>query len=459
MSETPDQKVEDVLSSVRRLVSSEMPRKPRTEVPSGPGALVLTKDHMVPTDRSPQAATRSLEERIAELEEAVGGQDTEFEPDGSEDQAQHRPDRIVISRPPVVEGQPTRVKSRRLSKISMVETGPANGEAAPESDSAASSDGPDLAEFRRESQIVSKPALKGPGAPSDKVHKPAQSRDYVDTDAEAPMAEEVPTVARASAEVTAFSDPDDVVRTFEARIEAGRPISDPSPLHQPDPDTGAKTTKEGTAGVEGGAQLKGLDEAPEDFDTALSNAVAASLSGLDQARGESVEHQDYLDANEFDGTSDPEITAAQILSGMDTSSPETPSQESQPLVLNDPKTEQLETSTDEADTADRDDAANASGEVSNSLETEPAESVEPLADDTKGEDRVQKDAEAESLDTSSDQVAAVLADMPDDEAMRLLIARMIRAELQGDLGEQITRNVRKLVRREIKRALSAEDLT
>ena len=48
--------------------------------------------------------------------------------------------------------------------------------------------------------------------------------------------------------------------------------------------------------------------------------------------------------------------------------------------------------------------------------------------------------------------------MPDDEAMRLLIARMIREELQGDLGERITRNVRKLVRREIKRALTSRDL-
>ena len=43
--------------------------------------------------------------------------------------------------------------------------------------------------------------------------------------------------------------------------------------------------------------------------------------------------------------------------------------------------------------------------------------------------------------------------------MRLLISRMIRDELQGDLGEKITRNVRKLVRREVQRALTSKDLT
>jgi hypothetical protein len=35
---------------------------------------------------------------------------------------------------------------------------------------------------------------------------------------------------------------------------------------------------------------------------------------------------------------------------------------------------------------------------------------------------------------------------------------MIREELQGALGERITRNVRKLVRAEINRALIARDL-
>ena len=45
----------------------------------------------------------------------------------------------------------------------------------------------------------------------------------------------------------------------------------------------------------------------------------------------------------------------------------------------------------------------------------------------------------------------------DEEALRGLVRDMIRQELQGVLGERITRNVRKLVRREIQRALAAEE--
>ncbi len=57
--------------------------------------------------------------------------------------------------------------------------------------------------------------------------------------------------------------------------------------------------------------------------------------------------------------------------------------------------------------------------------------------------------------------AALLADeapMIDEETLRDLVSEIVRQELQGALGERITRNVRKLVRREIQRALTAHDL-
>lgn len=46
----------------------------------------------------------------------------------------------------------------------------------------------------------------------------------------------------------------------------------------------------------------------------------------------------------------------------------------------------------------------------------------------------------------------------DEESLRELVADIVREELQGALGERITRNVRKLVRREIHRALTAHEL-
>ncbi|MCI2399057.1 hypothetical protein [Aliiroseovarius subalbicans] len=45
----------------------------------------------------------------------------------------------------------------------------------------------------------------------------------------------------------------------------------------------------------------------------------------------------------------------------------------------------------------------------------------------------------------------------DEDALRELVARLVREELQGSIGERITRNVRRLVRREIQRALTLKD--
>jgi hypothetical protein len=45
----------------------------------------------------------------------------------------------------------------------------------------------------------------------------------------------------------------------------------------------------------------------------------------------------------------------------------------------------------------------------------------------------------------------------DEEGLRDMIATIVREELQGELGDRITRNVRKLVRREINRALAGRE--
>lgn len=49
-------------------------------------------------------------------------------------------------------------------------------------------------------------------------------------------------------------------------------------------------------------------------------------------------------------------------------------------------------------------------------------------------------------------------DFLDEDALRDLVADIVRQELQGALGERITRNVRKLVRREIYRAMASQEL-
>lgn len=106
--------IEDVLSSIRRLVSEEPARRKPAPVNEEPGKLVLTPAFRViesdereavgaetdvpvesvdeaDTDNVAEAETAaetweeiSLEDRIAELEAAVAGRDDEWEPDGSE---------------------------------------------------------------------------------------------------------------------------------------------------------------------------------------------------------------------------------------------------------------------------------------------------------------------------------------------------------------------------------------
>ena len=46
----------------------------------------------------------------------------------------------------------------------------------------------------------------------------------------------------------------------------------------------------------------------------------------------------------------------------------------------------------------------------------------------------------------------------DEEALRALVVEIVHQELQGKLGERITRNVRNLVRREVHRALTSQEL-
>lgn len=71
--------------------------------------------------------------------------------------------------------------------------------------------------------------------------------------------------------------------------------------------------------------------------------------------------------------------------------------------------------------------------------------------------RSQPEARRDADDDEEESLFAGADALIDEETLRILVADIIRKELQGTLGERITRNVRKLVRREIQRALSSQD--
>lgn len=90
-------------------------------------------------------------------------------------------------------------------------------------------------------------------------------------------------------------------------------------------------------------------------------------------------------------------------------------------------------------------------------EAEPEAAPEDWADAAEAAvraelaDEVESEAYARFLDDTPEEVTF------DEAAMRELVRDIIREELQGTLGERITRNVRKLVRAEIARAMAVRD--
>jgi hypothetical protein len=102
------------------------------------------------------------------------------------------------------------------------------------------------------------------------------------------------------------------------------------------------------------------------------------------------------------------------------------------------------------------------------LEWQDHDEAEMVRDAAELQDPEASDAGLNSASLAEDAVTDAtldaLADSAGDESyldedsLRELVADIVRSELQGALGERITRNVRKLVRREIHRALAAQDL-
>ena len=86
--------------------------------------------------------------------------------------------------------------------------------------------------------------------------------------------------------------------------------------------------------------------------------------------------------------------------------------------------------------------------------TADAAEAAPDADEMYGDDLA---PDPEDVVMGSAVANPVEGRLIDPDMMREMVSQMIREELQGEMGERITRNVRKLVRREINRVLSAQE--
>ena len=77
------------------------------------------------------------------------------------------------------------------------------------------------------------------------------------------------------------------------------------------------------------------------------------------------------------------------------------------------------------------------------------------ADNAEGDNAETVEVDVEPQQAAFSQSADEILD---EDALRDIVSEIVREELQGALGERITRNVRKLVRREIHGALAAQEL-
>jgi hypothetical protein len=189
--------------------------------------------------------------------------------------------------------------------------------------------------------------------------------------------------------------------------------------------------------VEGGAPLQSLPEdyaqnAPSDADGNLAEGSAdvddLSKSDATEAQEPAPEApQSDVDVSASDEAEDEAWDAGEAL---DWSDAEAPSEGPRRLHLHDAQ------------------------EVHEAPDTLRS-SYDTLREELARGDALEEEAMAE-LDRDPDFSGAE-AGLVDEEALRALVAELIRKELQGTLGERITRNVRKLVRREIQRALMSRD--
>lgn len=91
--------------------------------------------------------------------------------------------------------------------------------------------------------------------------------------------------------------------------------------------------------------------------------------------------------------------------------------------------------------------------IARDIATDPVPEAKGPDPMTQAVDDLAHRVQTELLDADGTPLAVL-----DEAALQEIVRQMIREELQGTLGERITRNVRKLVRAEINRALMARDL-
>ncbi len=257
-------------------------------------------------------------------------------------------------------------------------------------------------------------------------------------------------------------DDEPVAATFEFRHHGS------SAAQSDDADEDEATTEpsDTNAGTESAAPSAEETSANEDLSpqpsttpTGLGEKIAALEAVI--GRKSDTWEPDGVDADPYSGTSEPAMDWASeettVSGNVVLAEEEAPAAKAAPEEDARGVQEDDLTASEEAADASQEDPEVAEGDPANVASPETTDSSvsdEPVAGPSEAVENV---AVADNYDADA-EFAFVDQEVIDEDALRDMVAEIVRQELQGALGERITRNVRKLVRREIHRALTTQEL-
>lgn len=265
-------------------------------------------------------------------------------------------------------------------------------------------------------------------------------------EAEAIRVETAPEMAPEMApEIAAETDADEAPISLEVVPEASEEAhaAEVTPLHPVSPNADAKEQK---AALEARlAELEALIMASPDDDVHISRPEA--MAETPEALAQEVEEDEPQDAMFHHHVAE-ERAQAEAEAVVEGDQPEIAAHEA-------PQAEQADEAPEEAhapaeDVQEWEDVA-LSDDTEDGFEEDIEDVMVEVAD-------VAPEAPASDVFTDPDYASEEGGDLVIDEDMlREIVSRLVREELQGTMGERITRNLRRMVRREIAKALALKD--
>lgn len=265
----------------------------------------------------------------------------------------------------------------------------------------------------------------------------------------------------------ASPDPDDILSSLRRLVsEAGEPVavgSDRAESAGPAPEQGADEpgNRDGSdgrliltpalrvGGCEASARPDGASRAAQDADSTRAEEENEAIAEGDRDTECAPTGVDGDDAA-LVGRAEPDPVGAGEPETGEIESDDAGAPHGRRLHLDAAGDDGADAQTQQAERQDQEDEEEA---MTFSHNEEEAESMAQAQEKLDYEPTATEDREPEDILLAEESEERIL----DEDTLREIVVQTVREELMGELGERITRNVKKLVRREIHRALASRE--